>query len=131
MNRFCGPEGPRYVLAFLLVAAPVVAQPALRERMLVAEDQRAATDADLEPLRQGLGSRDPATRRQAVRAIGRLERPDLMPLISRLLTDPNNDVRIEAVNAIGQMARGAEGLAAAKSRLLARVKGEETPRVRG
>ena len=109
----------------------MLAQPALRERMLIAEDQRAATDAELAPLRQGLGSRDPATRRQAVRAIGRLERPDLMPLVSRHLTDPHNDVRIEAVNAIGQLARGPEGVAAAKSRLLARISGEKTPRVRG
>jgi cyclophilin family peptidyl-prolyl cis-trans isomerase/HEAT repeat protein len=126
-----GPKGPHYVLIFWIVAAPVLAQPTLRERMLIAEDQRAATDADLAPLRQGIGSRDPATRQQAVRAIGRLERPDLMPLVSRLLTDPNVEVRIETVNAIGQMARGPEGLSGAKSRLLARVKGEQTPRVRG
>lgn len=136
-------RGPRkFFLALLLFATPAFVQPALseqresngpelRERMLVAEDQRAPTDADLAPLRQGIGSRDPATRRQAVRAIGRLERPDLMPLISRLLTDPNIDVRLETVNAIGQLARGADGVAAAKSRLLARVKGEKTPRVRG
>jgi cyclophilin family peptidyl-prolyl cis-trans isomerase/HEAT repeat protein len=126
----------------LLFATPDFTQPALSEqrasngpelraRMLVAEDQRAPGDADLAPLRQGIGSRDPATRRQAVRAIGRLERPDLMPLISRLLTDPNIEVRIETVNAIGQMARGADGVAAAKSRLLARAKGEQTPRARG
>ena len=126
-----GHKCPPYVLISLFLAAPAFAQPDVRARMLIAEDQRAATDADLAPLRQGLGSRDPATRRQAVRAIGRLERPDLMPLVSRLLTDPNTEVRIETVNAIGQMARGAEGVAAAKSRLLARVKGEQTPRVRG
>jgi cyclophilin family peptidyl-prolyl cis-trans isomerase/HEAT repeat protein len=132
-TRAFGPRsGPRYVLFNLaLLASPALAQPALRERMLVAEDQRATTDADLTPLRQGLASREPAERRQAVRAIGRLERPELMPLISRLLTDPNNDVRIEAVNAIGQLARGPEGVAAAKSRLLARRRGEQTPRVRG
>jgi cyclophilin family peptidyl-prolyl cis-trans isomerase/HEAT repeat protein len=123
--------GRRYVLGVVLLASPALAQPALRERMLIAEDQRAATDAELAPLRQGLGSRDPATRRQAVRAIGRLERPELMPLVSRHLTDPHNDVRIEAVNAIGQLARGPEGVAAAKSRLLARIGGEKTPRVRG
>jgi cyclophilin family peptidyl-prolyl cis-trans isomerase/HEAT repeat protein len=120
-----------YVLAFMLLAVPAFVQPALHERMLVAEDRRAPTDADLAPLRQGIGSRDPATRRQAVRAIGRLERPDLIALVSRLLTDANSEVRIETVNAIGQMARGAEGVAAARSRLLARVKGEQTPRVRG
>jgi cyclophilin family peptidyl-prolyl cis-trans isomerase/HEAT repeat protein len=132
MTLIGGPKSPLYVLAVVMaLAAPVLTQPALRERMLIAEDQRAPTDADLAPLREGIGSRDPATRRQAVRAIGRLERPDLMPLISRLLTDPNLEVRIETLNAIGQMARGAEGVAGAKSRLLARVKAEQTPRVRG
>jgi cyclophilin family peptidyl-prolyl cis-trans isomerase/HEAT repeat protein len=132
MFQIRGPQGPRYVLPFLLlIAGPALAQPALRERMLIAEDQRAPSDADLAVLRQGLSSRDPATRRQAVRAIGRLERPDLIPLISRLLTDPNNEVRIETVNAVGQLARGAEAVAAAKSRLLARAKGEKAPRVRG
>jgi cyclophilin family peptidyl-prolyl cis-trans isomerase/HEAT repeat protein len=114
-----------------LVATVAVAQPALRERMLIAEDQRAASSDDLNALRQGLASRDAATRQQAVRAIGRLERPDLMPAISRLLTDPNDDVRAETVNAIGQLARGPEGVAAATTRLYARLKGEQTPRVRG
>jgi cyclophilin family peptidyl-prolyl cis-trans isomerase/HEAT repeat protein len=121
----------RIVVILVLLASPALGQPALRERMLIAEDQRAVSDAELAPLRQGLGSRDPATRRQAVRAIGRLERPELMPLVSRHLTDPHNDVRIEAVNAIGQLARGPEGVAAAKSRLLVRIGGEKTPRVRG
>jgi cyclophilin family peptidyl-prolyl cis-trans isomerase/HEAT repeat protein len=51
--------------------------------------------------------------------------------VSRLLTDPNADVRSETVNAIGQMAQGDEGLAAAKTRLLNRARGEQTPRVRG
>ncbi len=115
----------------VLAAAAAEAQPALRERMLIAEDQRASSNDDLNALRQGLGSRDPATRQQAVRAIGRLERPDLMPVTSRLLTDPNDDVRAETVNAIGQLARGPEGVAAATTRLYARLKGEQTPRVRG
>jgi cyclophilin family peptidyl-prolyl cis-trans isomerase/HEAT repeat protein len=121
----------RLAALLLLLATPAVAQPALRERMLVAEDQRAASSADIDTLKQGLSSRDPATRRQAVRAIGRLERPDLMPLISRLLTDPDHDVRIETINAIGQLAKGPEGVAGAKRRLLVRVRGEQVPRVRG
>jgi cyclophilin family peptidyl-prolyl cis-trans isomerase len=40
-------------------------------------------------------------------------------------------VRTETVNAIGQLARGPEGVASAKTRLLARVRGEQEPRVRG
>src|SRR6266545_4657232 len=94
-----------YLLAVTLVATTASAQPALGERMLVAEDQRAPTDAELATLKQGLGSSDAATRRQAVRAIGRLERADLLPVISPLLTDRNTDVRIEAINALGQVAR--------------------------
>jgi cyclophilin family peptidyl-prolyl cis-trans isomerase/HEAT repeat protein len=119
------------VVLLCLLASPAFAQSALRERLLVVEDQRAPSSGDVETLKQGLSSRDPATRQQAVRAVGRLERPDLMPLVSRLLTDPNHDVRIETINAIGQMAKGAEGIAAARTRLLARVRGEQAPRVRG
>jgi dipeptidyl-peptidase-3 len=121
----------RLVLLLCLLTSSAFAQPALRERMLIVEDQRASSSADVDTLKQGLSSRDPATRRQAVRAVGRLERPDLMPLVSRLLTDPNHDVRIETINAIGQMAKGADGVAAARTRLLARVRGEQVPRVRG
>ena len=126
----------RALLSLLVVTAAALpaiaeAQPALRVRMLIAEDQRAATDAELEPLRQGLRSGDADTRRQAVRAIGRLERPELMRLISPFLTDRNNDVRVETANAIAQLALGPDGISAAKSRLLVRARGETTPRVRG
>lgn len=115
----------------LLLASPALAQPALRERLLLIEDQRGTSDADIDTLKQGLSNADPAVRQQAVRAIGRLERPDLMRIISPLLTDANADVRIETVNAIGQLARGPEGVSGAKGRLLARAKGEKDPRVRG
>src|SRR5262245_2609 len=113
----------RVAALLLLLASTASAQPALLERMLVAEDHRAQSASDLDALKQGLSSRDPATGRQAIRAIGRLERPDLMRIISPLLTDTNADVRIETINAIGQLARGAEGVASAKTRLLARVRG--------
>lgn len=121
------------VLLFVATLAQGVSaqSTSLRVRMLIAEDQRAESDADLAPLREGLTSRDPALRRQAVRAIGRLERADLLPLISRLLSDENIDVRAEAVNAVGQIGTRADGLAGAKSRLVARLKAEQHPRVRG
>ncbi len=121
----------RCLVLLLLLCQPAFAQPALLERILNAENQRGTSDGDLAALKQGIASRDADTRRQAVRAIGRLERPELMPMVSRLLTDPNADVRSETVNAIGQMAQGDEGLAAAKTRLLNRARGEQTPRVRG
>jgi hypothetical protein len=123
-------------LTIVLLLAPsawVAAQtPAsLRDRMLLAEETRAQADADLTTLRQGLTHRDPATRRQAVRAIGRLERPDLIGALTRSLADANADVRIEAANAVGQSAKGAEGVADAKGRLLARARVEQDPRVWG
>ena len=119
------------IALLLVVADTTLAQepPSLRERMLRAEDARAQTNAELAPLREGLNSRDPNLRRQAVRAIGRLERPELIPLLTRLLTDANADVRIEAANAVGQLARGPDGVAAARARLLARARIEKEPRV--
>jgi cyclophilin family peptidyl-prolyl cis-trans isomerase/HEAT repeat protein len=118
---------------FLLVSAPVwvQGQASLRERMLVAEDMRAqGADGDAS-LRQGLTDRNPTTRRQAVRAIGRLERADLIPTLTRALADDNADVRIEAANAVGQLARTPEGVADAMPRLLTRARVEADPRVWG
>jgi cyclophilin family peptidyl-prolyl cis-trans isomerase/HEAT repeat protein len=101
----------------------------LRERMLVAEDARAQTDADLAALRQGLTHADPKLRQQAVRAIGRLERADLISSLTRALADANVNVRIEAANAVGQSAKGAKGVADAQTRLIQRAKVEQEPRV--
>ena len=113
------------------VAAGAQSNGALKDRMLLAEDGRAQTDAELSSLRQGLTSRDVAIRLQAVRAIGRLERPDLIPSLTRPLADENIEVRIEAANAVGQLARGPKGVADAKPRLLARAKIEADPRAWG
>lgn len=122
----------RTLALLVLLAAPPLAsaqQPPLALRMLLAEDARAQTPAELAPLREGLNHHDAQTRRQAVRAIGRLERPDLIPLVTRVLADPNADVRAEAANAVGQLARGPKGIAAAQPRLLARARMEKEPRV--
>src|SRR5688572_8121772 len=99
------------LLILLLLSSSAFAQEstALRERILLAEDGRVQNDAELAPLREGLNSRDPKIRRQAVRAIGRMERPDLIPLVTRVLADSDADVRIEAANAVGQLARGPKG----------------------
>ncbi len=116
------------VLAFATAAAPAQQTVSLRERMLVAEDARAQTDADLAALRQGLTNPDPKLRQQAVRAIGRLERADLVPALTRSLADANVSVRIEAANAVGQSAKGAKGVADAMTRLVQRAKVEQEPR---
>ena len=93
--------------------------------------RRAQTDAELCAAASGADESRVPTRIQAVRAIGRLERPDLIPLLTRPLADEVVDVRIEAANAVAQLARGAKGVADAKPRLLARAKVEGDPRVWG
>src|SRR6516164_534885 len=50
-----------------------------RAAIIQAEDRRARTPADLALLRTGAHSGDPQTRRVAIRALGRLERPSLIP----------------------------------------------------
>jgi len=117
------------VLCLLRISVVLAEQPALSERILIAEDARAQTDAELTTLRSGLTHADPKVRQQSVRAIGRLERADLIPALTRPLADTVADVRIEAANAVGQLARGPKGVTDAKSRLLARTKIEREPRV--
>src|SRR5262245_30043593 len=120
-----------FLCLLCLLRIPVVSaeQPSLSERILIAEDARAQTDAELTTLRSGLTNADPKVRQQSVRAIGRLERADLIPALTRPLADPVADVRMEAANAVGQLAREPKGVADAKSRLLARAKIEREPRV--
>lgn len=130
------PRGRVSACAVLLLAAAVPDTAAQTvsstlERLILAEDARAQTDAELSTLRQGLTHRDPAIRRQSVRAIGRLERPDLMAALVRPLGDDHADVRMEAANAVGQLARGPKPVAEARTRLLARTRIEDDPRVWG
>ena len=114
--------------ACLLFASSVNAQspgaPAARalrggveERMLQAEDARPTTDAGLAPLMEGLKG---SGRRTAVRAIGRMERPDMIPLIAPALND-GVGVRAEAANALAQMARTPAAVTEVQRLLLARA----------
>ena len=98
--------------------------------MLAAEDSRADTDEGLAPIVAGLDSPSSETRQVAVRALGRLERPALVPLIVPLLQDTAAAVRAEAANALGQAVfRGEAG--AAVGPLLARLEVEPDGYVRG
>src|SRR5688572_16248313 len=72
------------------------------ERLLAAEDARATTTAQLDVLVAGTPSAEPALRRIATRALGRLERSSLMDRIARMLADPNAPVRVEAAHALAQ-----------------------------
>jgi cyclophilin family peptidyl-prolyl cis-trans isomerase/HEAT repeat protein len=91
---------PILLIIALLLAVPASAQ-SLQERMLQAEDARPTTDEGLAPLREGLAGNG---RRTAIRAIGRLERADLVPLIAPALAD-GVGIRAEAANALAQMAK--------------------------
>jgi cyclophilin family peptidyl-prolyl cis-trans isomerase/HEAT repeat protein len=95
-----------------LVAAPLaVAQDtpsprATRLAILIAEDRRAPTPRDLATIRSGTRSDDPQTAIVAVRALGRLERPAVVPDILPSLKHPLPEVRAEAANALGQALAG-------------------------
>ena len=98
--------------------------------MLAAEDARADTEEGLAPIVVGLASPSRETRQVAVRALGRLERPALVPLIAPLLLDTAAAVRAEAANAIGQAVfRGQAGVAVGP--LLTRLDQESDAFVRG
>lgn len=90
----------KLLLVLLCCATPAAAQ-SLQERMLQAEDARPTTEAGLAPLMEGLKGN---TRRTAIRAIGRLERPAMIPLVAPALAD-GVGIRAEGANALAQMAR--------------------------
>jgi len=100
----------------ILLAAPAAAQ-SLQERMLQAEDARPTTDEGLAPLREGLQGNG---RRTAIRAIGRLERPEMIAMIAPALND-GVGIRAEAANALAQMARTPAAVAEVQKLLLARA----------
>lgn len=107
----------QFLPILLCCFATVGAAQSLPERMLQAEDARPATEAGLAPLVEGL--KGPA-RRGAVRAIGRLERPAMIPLVAAALND-GVGIRAEAANALAQMARTPEAVAEVQRLLLARA----------
>jgi cyclophilin family peptidyl-prolyl cis-trans isomerase len=80
--------------------------------VLAAEDARPRDAADwaaLEPIRAALASSDPRVRRLAVRAIGRLERPALIPELFPHLYSPDTGVRVAAAAAIANASRALAG----------------------
>ena len=114
----------------------------LRDRMLAAEDARVTTAAEMAPLLEGLHAADPALVVQAVRALGRFERPSLVRRIVPLVKHRHPDVRAEALNALGQalaaVPRGPQGSAPlppetgiVAATLIARTHEESDPVVAG
>jgi cyclophilin family peptidyl-prolyl cis-trans isomerase/HEAT repeat protein len=114
------------------------AQQTTRLAVLQAEDRRAPAPRDLATIRAGARSGDPQTARVGVRALGRLERPALIPDILPALRNEFPEVRVEAANAVGQAAQGWKGdkppaaavIDAASAPLVARLKVEAEPDVR-
>lgn len=134
------------ILAGVLCPAPASAQLPIQPRdavmwsaILSAEDSRPAQARALGPLAGGLRYPDPEIRRLTVRGLGRLERDSmrsdrgilyLTDLISFALHDSSATVRAEAANALAQaVSHGNPG--PARDSLVARLKNERDPRVRG
>ena len=92
----------------------LISDPTLWDAMLDEEDSRGTSAAGIESLRAGMIAPDPALQRMAVRAIGRLEDPELVPLTFPLLFSNDESVRAEAINAVGQAAYHAAGDEAAE-----------------
>ena len=101
----------------LFCVATLASAQSIQERLLQVEDARAKTADDLGTLQQALQGN---TRRNAIRAIGRMERPEMIPLIAPALND-GVGIRAEAANALAQMAQTPAAVAEVQKLLLARA----------
>ena len=105
--------------------------------ILAAEDSRAATPEQLAVLIEGTRSAVPQLKLAAVRALGRLERRDLVSSLLPFLRDASASVRSTAAHAIGQAMTGpplngdagAQQIDAVLSVLAASIRGEANPSV--
>lgn len=92
-----------WLIVFVALSPAAAGAQSLRGRMLAAEDARVADEAAIAPLVEGLRSGDPALVQQAVRGLGRFERPEFVPRVLPLLASQRPEVRREAANALGQL----------------------------
>ena len=111
------PKSLQFLPIALFCLATSASAQSLQDRMLQAEDARPTTEAGLAPLREALQGNG---RRTAIRAIGRLERPELIALIAPALND-GVGIRAEAANALAQMARTPAAVVDVQKLLLARA----------
>lgn len=97
-----------WLLFFPLWAGRSAAQDngAFPGEILRIEDRRAPTEADLAALRRYLSHRDPRVIARALRALGRLERPRVIPWAVPLLAHEDATVRTAAAEAVAQAAQG-------------------------
>ena len=122
---------------FELVPSSGIAQGTARLSILQAEDRRAPTAQDVAVIRAGARSGDAQTARIGLRALGRLERPALIPNILPGLRHTLPEVRAEAANAIAQAAQGLRRgltapvpLSSVEAALITRLGVEADPTVR-
>jgi cyclophilin family peptidyl-prolyl cis-trans isomerase/HEAT repeat protein len=126
-------------LATFHVEAQTRPQAVTRLAIMQAEDRRAPTLPDVAVIRAGARSRDAQTAAIAVRALGRLERPSLVPDILPALAHALPEIRAEAANALAQALKGAVSENGAKvavadhviDALVARLNVESDAGVRG
>jgi len=107
--------------------------PVTRQAIFEAEDRRAPTAAEVKLLVDGTRHASEAIQRMAVRALGRLERPAVVPDIVPLLAAPSASVRAEAANALGQVAPAVDRAREDEipALLISRLEAERDPVVRG
>jgi len=117
------------LLGLVLQAGPPPLD-SLRLALLAAEDARAPTPAMVTTLTGAVRHRDSTIQRQAVRALGRLERPELLGGLGPALDAASASVRIEAANAVAQAVYRVDG-AAALALLAGQLDREPLPVVQG
>jgi cyclophilin family peptidyl-prolyl cis-trans isomerase/HEAT repeat protein len=103
---------------------------ALLAKLIRAQDTRARSDSDLALLRNSVQAERREVRLFAVRALGRLERADVIDDIAKAFGDSSLDVRLAAIQAIGQAA-SRQGAPAARAKLLAYLEADRSEIVRG
>ncbi len=125
--------GAGVAAAWIVVAATQPHRDSWRQAVLAAEDARAPRAEDLDTIRRAAREADDATRAAAVRALGRLERPDLLDDILPFLASPAPRVRAEAANAVGQAVATESGAPVDRARalLVGRLQAEREASVRG
>jgi cyclophilin family peptidyl-prolyl cis-trans isomerase/HEAT repeat protein len=101
------------VLLVIALAAPSTAQreqsvsgSSRRLAILTIEDRRAAARGDIRVLLEAARSSDPVAQETSVRALGRLERRDVIPDLLESLGTSLPEIRAEAANALAQALRG-------------------------
>ncbi len=113
-----------------LLQGPELSPDSLTHRILAAEDARATTATTLQVLTDAAHGSDSANQKRALRALGRLERPALLPHFAGALASPMPGIREIAAWGIAQAHhRGPEGAASAARLLLAHAAREQDPGV--